>query len=157
MTRQILLLLGDDLVLDVIIDALRNDVLLHQLILALVRAAFDDAGAAHVANTLECAELFLRGTVDVEQFHFSGRSGGGRRRSSLGWCGRRSHWRRRRLGGRCSLWGLGKSQSRGKAEAEGKQENRWAHGKILVNETRRLARPRLGVNWATRRENLTST
>ena len=40
--KQLRLLLGDDLVLDAVVDVLRDDLLVHQIVLALVGAALDD-------------------------------------------------------------------------------------------------------------------
>jgi hypothetical protein len=44
------LLLGDDLVLDLVVGRLRDDALLHQLVLALVRPARDDFGGIGLAD-----------------------------------------------------------------------------------------------------------
>jgi hypothetical protein len=44
------MLLGDDLILDPVVNGLRNDVLLHQLVLALVGAVLDDGRGPDIAN-----------------------------------------------------------------------------------------------------------
>ena len=46
------LLVGDDLVLDLVVDGLWNDVLVDQLVLALVRASFDDSFGACIADAV---------------------------------------------------------------------------------------------------------
>ena len=66
--RSSALLLGDDLVLDLVVGRLRDDALLHQLVLALVRAARDDLGGIGLADTRQRVELIGGRGIDVEQF-----------------------------------------------------------------------------------------
>src|SRR5438477_12809833 len=58
------LLLRDDLVLDAVVDVLRDDLLVHEVVLALVGTARDDRGRAHRADARQCIELLLGGAVD---------------------------------------------------------------------------------------------
>ncbi len=73
------LLLGDDLVLDSLIDAFGHDLFLPQFVFALVGAAGDDRLGANVSDALERLQFFLARRVDVEQ----GRGGGGRGAAGL--------------------------------------------------------------------------
>ena len=68
------LLLGDDLVLDAVVGLLRHDLLLHQLVLALVGPALDDRGGIGLADAGQFVELVGGGGVDVEQFVLGARS-----------------------------------------------------------------------------------
>src|SRR5438270_10837623 len=61
------LLLGDDLVLDAVIGLLRDDILLHQFVLALVGPALDDRRRIGFADARESVELVGAGGIDVEQ------------------------------------------------------------------------------------------
>ena len=76
------LLLGDDLVLDLVIDALGNDLLLIELVLALVGPALHDRHGARRAYARQSVQLLHRRGIDVEQFR------GGSRRSGVGAAGR---------------------------------------------------------------------
>src|SRR6059036_845919 len=62
-----LLLLGDDLILDLVVGGLRHDLLLGQLVLARVRAAVGDRLRVLVADGGQRLELVRRRTVDVER------------------------------------------------------------------------------------------
>src|SRR5438132_10523880 len=65
-SEAVLLLLGDDLVLDLVVDGLWDDVLLDQLIFPLVRPPFDDGFGACIADAFEGHQLVGFGTVDVD-------------------------------------------------------------------------------------------
>src|ERR1700730_1031090 len=62
-----LLLLGDDLIFDAGVDGGGNDILLHQLILALVGTVLDDVGGADIADPFQGAQLLLGCGIDVEE------------------------------------------------------------------------------------------
>ena len=47
-----LMLLGDDLILDRIIDGLRNDILLREFVLALIGSVFNYSGSPDIADAL---------------------------------------------------------------------------------------------------------
>src|SRR5882757_10519179 len=55
--RRLALLLGDDLVLDAVIGLLRDDVLVHQIVLALVGTPRDDLGRIRLADAGQRVEL----------------------------------------------------------------------------------------------------
>src|SRR5438105_514474 len=59
-------LLGDDLIFDLVVSALRNDFLLHQVALGAVRPALDDFLRISIADTRQDFELLLGGSVYVE-------------------------------------------------------------------------------------------
>jgi hypothetical protein len=65
-----LLLFRRDLILDLVVGRLRNDLLLHQLILPLVRTALDDLLGVRIANSSERLELLGSGCVDVNEIGF---------------------------------------------------------------------------------------
>src|SRR5258706_15624527 len=73
MTNRSALLLGDDLVLDLVVGCLRHDLLLDQLILTLVGAALDDGCRIGLADPRERVEFFGAGGIDVEQVGLGGR------------------------------------------------------------------------------------
>src|SRR3954467_9690287 len=59
-----LFLLGDDLVLDAVVERLGDDLFLVKLILSLVGPALDDRLGAHIADALQRDQLLLRRRVD---------------------------------------------------------------------------------------------
>src|ERR1700716_1898539 len=61
-----LLLLGDHAVLDLVVGGLRHDLLLHQLVLALVGPALDDLLGIGVADTRDHLEIVLAGGVEIQ-------------------------------------------------------------------------------------------
>ena len=67
------LLLGDDLVLDAVIGLLRDDILVHEVVFALVGPARDDLCGIGLADAGQRVELVGGGGVDVEQLDLRGR------------------------------------------------------------------------------------
>ncbi|VTZ49393.1 hypothetical protein MPC4_160043 [Methylocella tundrae] len=65
--EPMLLLLGDDLALDLGVDGGRDDLFLHQLVLALVGPVLDDVGGAFVAYAGQGLKVRLARRIDVEQ------------------------------------------------------------------------------------------
>jgi len=61
------LLLGDDLVLDLVINALWQDILLHQVVFSLVGAAFDNGVGARGSDARQGVEISGTRGIDVEQ------------------------------------------------------------------------------------------
>src|SRR5262249_42003048 len=61
------LLLGDDLVLDLVVCRFRDDALLHELVLALVRPALDDLVRIGGADPGKFVEVRLRSGIDVQR------------------------------------------------------------------------------------------
>src|ERR1700730_18167017 len=82
-----LLLLGDDLILDAGVDGGRNDILLHQLVLALVGPVLDDVRGADIADPFQGAQLRLGRGIDIEELR------GGRFLRWL-WLDGLGYWRR---------------------------------------------------------------
>src|SRR6266566_4041762 len=72
-----LLLVGDDLVADLLVGRFGDDLLLPQLVLGLVGTARDDLLRVGVADPGQRLELVLAGRVDVELLRFL--AGGGSR------------------------------------------------------------------------------
>src|SRR5579883_2989222 len=72
-------LVRDDLVLDLIVDILRHDLALDELVLALIRAVGDDRLGARCTDAGQLVELGRRGRVDVDEAALLLRSGGGAR------------------------------------------------------------------------------
>ena len=62
-----LLLLGDDLVLDPVIDALCEDLLRHELVLAVIGPALDDRCGARRTDTGQGFKFRHRGAVQVDE------------------------------------------------------------------------------------------
>src|SRR3984893_19602858 len=65
--RRSALLLGDDLVLDLVVCRLRDDALLHQFVLALVGTALDDRSRVSLADARQRFVLFGARRVYIEQ------------------------------------------------------------------------------------------
>src|SRR5262252_3118064 len=61
------LLLGDDVILDLVVGGLGQDLLLHQLVLPLVGAVLDDLLGVGVSDTRDALELSLAGRVQVQR------------------------------------------------------------------------------------------
>src|SRR4051795_10136660 len=61
------LLMGDDPVLDAVVDVLGDDLLGHELVLAPVRATLDDRLRTRRPDSRQRVELFLRGRIDVDE------------------------------------------------------------------------------------------
>ena len=59
-----LLLLGDDLILDLVVGGLRDNLLLHQLVLPLVRPAVDDLLGVGVKALRSSSEALLTRHLD---------------------------------------------------------------------------------------------
>ncbi len=62
-----LLLLSNDHALDLVVRRLRNDLLLHQLVLRLIGPAVDDLLGVDIADTRQLRQLIFACCVDVEQ------------------------------------------------------------------------------------------
>ena len=100
--------------LDGVIDALRDDLLLHQFILALVGAAGDDRLGADVADALERLQIRQARRIDVEQ----GRLGGAWPPRGPARVWRARSWRRARLGrGLCAKAGAARAKRAAAAKA----------------------------------------
>jgi hypothetical protein len=67
------LLLGDNLVLDAVIGLLRHDVLVHQIVLALVGAALDDRRGIRLADARQRIEIVGARGINIEQVGLGGR------------------------------------------------------------------------------------
>ena len=66
-SRAASVLPGDNLALDLGVDACRNDLLLHQLVLTLVRPVLDDVGGALVADPWQGLNIGRARRINVEQ------------------------------------------------------------------------------------------
>src|SRR3981081_1224865 len=62
-----LLLLVDDLIFDTGVDGGGNDILLHQLVLALVGTVLDDVRGADITDPFQGAQLVLGCRIDIEE------------------------------------------------------------------------------------------
>src|SRR5215831_12033686 len=94
------MLLGDDLVLDRVVDRLRNDLFLHELVLAFIGTVLDDRRGPHIADALKRAQLLFARRIDVDERCWRGFW----RWLLLGWLHggrRRGFFRGRRLNGLC--------------------------------------------------------
>src|ERR1039457_4095226 len=86
-TPRLLLLLGDDLVLDLVVSGLRKNFLRHQIRLLRIRPPVDDLLRIDCPNSWQRIKLILGRRIDIEQVRLGGRG----RRRGLG----------RSLGGLC--------------------------------------------------------
>lgn len=64
----VLLLLCHNLVFDLVIDGLRNELLLDELILAGIRSAFDSLLGIRIADTRKPFQSVCRGAVEIQLF-----------------------------------------------------------------------------------------
>jgi hypothetical protein len=76
-------LVGDDLVLDLVVDALGQDAARDELVLGGVRASVDDAFGVGVADAGDGLELIGGGGVDVDLIRRRGGCCGGGRLGGL--------------------------------------------------------------------------
>src|SRR3954447_14699568 len=67
-------MMGDDFVFDLVIGGLGNDLLSHEIALGVVWAAINDLLAVRIADSGKRSEIFLAGSVDVNQVSFLGLS-----------------------------------------------------------------------------------